>query len=487
MVVGMVLAACSTPDTLGVFENQTHVGNASLGGSASYLAQEDAYLITGSGENMWFAEDDFYFVWQQVSGDLALTTDVRWEAEGGNPHRKAGWVVRGGLEPDDPYADAVVHGDGLISLQYRATKGGPTQEVQSAVRAPATLRLERHGDLFTLSVAQADGAFRPVGNVTVPLPETVFAGLAVCAHDSTAQETARFSNVALDTLGVVAEADRILESSLEVVNIETGARRVVRRAREHFEAPNWTRDGKKLLYNSEGRLYMIPVAGGEPEVLDTGFATRNNNDHGISPDGTHLVISDQSQEDGQSLIYHLPIEGGTPRRVTELGPSYWHGWSPDGQTLAYVGLRNGEYDIYTISVDGGEETRLTSAEGLDDGPDYSPDGRLIFFNSVRTGQMKLWQMDADGGNQVQITPDDEYGDWFPHPSPDGQWIVFLSYDKSVEGHPPNKNVVLRIMPTEGDEPRVLATLFGGQGTINVPSWSPDSKEVAFVSYRLVGP
>ena len=190
--------------------------------------------------------------------------------------------------------------------------------------------------------------------------------------------------------------------------------------------------------------------------------------------------------EGDSLIYILPSSGGAPRLVTKLGPSYWHGWSPDGKRLAYCAERNKNYDIYTIPVKGGEETRLTDADGLDDGPDYSPDGRYIYFNSERTGAMRIWRMDSDGSNETQITNDDEYGDWFPHPSPDGKWIVFLSYDSSVKGHPPNKDIALRIMPTSGGEPKVLTRLFGGQGTMNVPSWSPDSKYVAFVSYSLVG-
>jgi len=197
-------------------------------------------------------------------------------------------------------------------------------------------------------------------------------------------------------------------------------------------------------------------------------------------------VSDQSQEDNQSLIYVLPIEGGTPRRITEHSPSYWHGWSPDGKTLAFVGRRNDEYDIYTIPVEGGQETQLTTATGLDDGPDYSPDGQYIYFNSVRTGTMQIWRMKADGSDEEQLTFDD-YNDWFPHPSPDGRWLVFVSFEPDVEGHPANKDVMLRLMPIEGGDIQVMAKLFGGQGTINVPSWSPDSQNVAFVSYRLVQP
>ena len=272
-----------------------------------------------------------------------------------------------------------------------------------------------------------------------------------------------------------------VESRLEILTVATGQREVVYSARAHFEAPNWSRDGRSLIFNEDGRIHVLDLAAKTPRVLDTGPATRCNNDHGLSPDGRHLAISHSPE--GQSLIYVLPAAGGEPRLVTPKGPSYWHGWSPDGKTLAYCAERGGEYDVYAIPVDGGEETRLTTAPGLDDGPDYAPDGR-IWFNSVRTGVMKIWRMEADGTNQTQMTRSEEYADWFPHPSPDGKHVVFLSYDRSIEGHPPNKEVVLRLMPQEGGEATVIARLFGGQGTLNVPSWSPDSARFAFVSYRL---
>lgn len=470
---------------LGAFEGQTNVGNPALAGAIQFDADEDTYRVIGGGRDIWWDADSFYYVWRKVEGDLTLITDITWIGAGKSGFRKGGWMVRGGLEADAPYADVMVHGNGLVSLQYRQVAGGPSLEVQAPLKPPVTMRLERDGHLFTFSAAAKGAPFQPVGSVTVELTGTVYAGLAVCACDTTTRETAVFSNVGFASHGVLAPQERVLESTLEMVTIETGERRIVRRAKEHFEAPNWSRDGKTLLYNSDGRLYTIPVIGGATQPLNTGFAIRCNNDHGFSPDGTLLAISHTPDE--ESLIYILPGNGGEPRLITDLGPSYWHGWSPDGKTLAYCAARNGAYDVYTIPVAGGRETRLTDAPGLDDGPDYSPDGKYIFFNSVRTGQMKIWRMNADGTEQVQVTPDDAYADWFPHPSPDGKWMVFLSYDKSVEGHPSNKNVVLRIMPLAGGEPRVLVTLFGGQGTINVPSWSPDSNEVAFVSYRLVDP
>jgi Tol biopolymer transport system component len=170
--------------------------------------------------------------------------------------------------------------------------------------------------------------------------------------------------------------------------------------------------------------------------------------------------------------------------ITESAPSYWHGWSPDGKTLAYCAERNGEFDIYTISATGGAETRLTTAQGLDDGPDYSPDGRFIYFNSDRTGRMQIWRMRTDGTEQEQITRD-EWNNWFPHPSPDGRSLVFLSYEPDVKGHPENKDVTLRLLNLQSRNVQVIARLFGGQGTINVPSWSPDSRRLAFVSYQLI--
>jgi TolB protein len=468
------------------FEGQTDVGVVTRAGSADYDAVRDIYRITGSGENMWGNADAFFFVWRRVNGDVKLRTAVAWEEKGTNPHRKGGWMIRAGLEPDAPYVDAVLHGDGLISLQYRSAKGDLTREIQSPLRGPATLVLERNGNQMTAAVLSPDGLEHPIGTITLDLQGELYAGLAVCSHDSTVSETALFSHVGFEQTGSVPDSTRIIESTLEVLDIKTGVRTIVRRAGEHCEAPNWSRDGTRFYYNSGGKIYTLPVNGGAQSLVATGFADRCNNDHGLSPDGNDLVISHHGS-DGKSRIYVLPGTGGEPRQVTPLGPSYWHGWSPDGATLAYCAERNGEFDVYTIPVGGGTEKRLTLTPGLDDGPDYSPDGRYIYFNSIRTGQMKIWRMKADGSEQIQFTPNDSFGDWFAHPSPDGAWIVFLSYDKRVEGHPAEKDVVLRIMPASGGEPKVVATLFGGQGTINVPSWAPDSRKFAFVSYRRVAP
>jgi Tol biopolymer transport system component len=473
--------AATAPDQLGQFTAHQDIGEIAHAGIASFDPQSGTYRVIGGGENMWFDRDAFHFVWRQLSGDIAITADIHWPVPGGNPHRKAGLMIRQSLDPDSPYVDVILHGDGLASLQFRETPGGPTREIQGRFRRPTRLHLQRQGDFFTWRTGSDHQPLEnPGGSVRLPLSDPVYVGLVVCSHDAARLEEARFANVELSAKPRDPAPFTSVESTLEIISIASGDRRAVFHSSRHLEAPNWSPDGSFLLYNSEGRIWRYPVAGGSPAMIDTGFANRCNNDHGISPDGKSLVISDQS-ETGQSLIYVLPIEGGSPRRITPLAPSYWHGWSPDGTTLVYCAERNGEYDVYSIPVSGGTETRLTTAPGLDDGPEYSPDGRFIYFNSERTGRMQIWRMNADGSGQAQITSDD-FNDWFPHPSPDGRWIVFLSYEPDVKGHPANQNVMLRLMPANGGETQVLAKLFGGQGTINVPSWSPDSRQIAFVSY-----
>lgn len=283
-------------------------------------------------------------------------------------------------------------------------------------------------------------------------------------------------------------AQQKVTSILEICDITTGERTTVKEFPYLIEAPNWTSDGQWLIYNSDGKLYKLsPDQPGEPEQIETAYAVRCNNDHVLSADGQQIAISHGTKEDGQSRIYTLPITGGTPRLVTPMAPSYLHGWSPDGKQLAYCAARKGNFDVYVIPAEGGEEQRLTTAEGLDDGPEYAPNGKHIWFNSVRSGLMQVWRMKADGSEQTQMTFDETRNAWFPHVSPDGQQVVFITYykgDLEPGQHLANKNVELRIMPATGGESRLLVKLFGGQGTINVNSWAPDSRRFAFVSYRL---
>jgi Tol biopolymer transport system component len=289
-------------------------------------------------------------------------------------------------------------------------------------------------------------------------------------------------------------------NTLETISLRSKDRRVayVVTQPDRIEAPNWFPDASNTLYfNTSGKLFKVqaeppgtpinPNRQKVPQQVDLGALTRINNDHGVTSDGTLWAISDQSQTvDGRrpSLIYTVPVARGPARRLTERGPSYFHGWSPDGRTVTYCAERNGNFDVYTLSIDGGEEKRLTTAEGKDDGPEYSPDGQYIYFNSERTGAMQIWRMKVNGSEQEQVTKD-EQENWFPHVSPNGLLMVFLTYEKGVGDHPENKDVTLRVMDLKTGKIDPLARLFGGQGTINVSSWAPNSQYLAFVSYQIV--
>ncbi|MEE4013951.1 hypothetical protein V1T76_17930 [Roseibium sp. FZY0029] len=276
-----------------------------------------------------------------------------------------------------------------------------------------------------------------------------------------------------------------MKSILATIDVETATETVLCETERHLEAPNWTPDGAALIVNGGGRLYRFSLDDPGLVEIDTGFATALNNDHGPSPDGSMLAVSDAT-ETGASCIYTLPVTGGEPRRVTSLTPSYWHGWSPDGETLAYVGKRpetGGTFQVFTIGLDGGEERQITREFDHCDGPDYTPDGKWIWFNGEREGSVQLWRVQTDGSGLQQMTKDEQVN-WFPHPSPDGKTVAYLAYEAGTTGHPAERTVELRLMPAEGGSPRILLSLFGGQGTLNVPSWAPDSRRFAYMRYEV---
>ncbi len=470
--------------TIGQFDGQTDIGTVGQTGACIHDAERQNYTISGSGNNIWAHHDAFHFVWKRMHGDFIVTARAISESQGTHPHRKFGWMARASLSSDSAHVSALVHGDGLITLQFRRSAGAQTEEVRFERNGADVIQLERRGNTYRMSVARFGELFITEQIAEIELGHEVYAGLCVCSHDDSEIEQVVFDNVRLVVpagSGFVRMRDP-LGSYLELVEIASGHRQIIHHSADIFEAPNWTLDGQTLIYNSHGRLHRFDLATRTPTLIDTGSVVHNNNDHVISFDGTMLGISSQNEETRASIIYTVPIEGGEPKRVTPLGPSYLHGWSPDGNYLVYAALRNGDFDIYRISAQGGEETQLTTAPGLDDGPEYTPDGAYIYFNSVRSGTMQIWRMRPDGSHQEQIT-DDDYNNWFAHISPDGRWIVFLSYDEPVvpSDHPAAKRVYIRIMPAGGGEPRVLAYLYGGQGSINVPSWSPDSTMIAFVS------
>jgi hypothetical protein len=486
LVAGLVLPVAMKAQT-GIFEGSGDVGTVLHKGSLEYDAAAKSYRVTASGENVWSTADAFFFVWKKMSGDVSISADISFATKTGEEHKKAMLMIRQSLDADSAYADAAAHVVGLTSLQSRESQGAPTHEVQANVgTVPQHLQIVKRGDYFYLSIADGSEAPHFAGPaMKVELQGPFYVGLGVSAHNKNNVETATFSNVTVTPLAPTT-AKGTLYSTMETITVASTDRRVVYSATQRFEAPNWLADST-LLYNAGGHLLRIPSDGStKPATIDTGTIVHINNDHVPTPDNTMVGLSDGTQPGG-SRVYLVPIAGGTPRKITEKAPSYLHGISPDGKTLAYCAQRNGNFDVYTIPAAGGEETRLTTAEGLDDGPEYSPDGQYIYFNSVRSGSMQIWRMKPDGSGQEQVTPDDGYNNWFAHVSPDSARIAFVTFSKDVpaDQHPPDKEVMLRVMTLAGKRITVLARLFGGQGTMNVNSWSPDGRRLAFVSYQYI--
>jgi TolB protein len=491
--------------SLGLFTDQSDIGapTAAGPGSAEYDADAKTYTISGTGKNIWADADAFHFVWKKVpaSSDISLaaTIDFAPATDGADQHRKAVVMIRQSLDASSPYADACVHGNGLTSFQHRDTAGDLTFETQAQANAPKRVRIEKRGDFFSMSFGSSNRDMQPAGGACkIQLAGDMYVGIGVCPHDATRIEKAVFADVAIQMLPAASLVGGDMISTLETILVSSKDRRAVyvltQPRLQRAEAPNWSADNL-LYFNNRGRMFKIKAdlpaatppsaAPAAPEAVDLGILTKINNDHAISPDGKFLAVSDQSQGNHQSSIWVLPLEGAvTARRLTDNTPSYFHGWSTDGKTLAFCGQRNNRFNVFTISIDGGAETRLTTSAGKDDGPEYSPDGKFIYFNSDRTGSMQIWRMNPDGTEQEQITKDD-FNNWFPHISPNGQQMVFLTYEKGVIDHPENKDVQLRLMNFQTGKITVLAKLFGGQGTMNVPSWSPNGQYLAFMSYEIV--
>ncbi len=489
-------AAWSQNKMIGIFRNNHDIGNPKNAGIAVYNEADQSYILKGSGYNIWFERDEFQFLYKPIKGDFILTANFRFEGKGTEEHRKAGWMLRATTDDNSAHISAVMHGDGLTVMQWRDFKGAlmkdPEDEIFARDSGYAVIQMERSGKIIFMRAAKDGNPFENIGSYEMAnLPDEILAGLFICSHNPEITETAKVWNVRIDKPvpdNYSQSRDGAVGCRLETMNVFDGIRKVIYEKTGRFEAPNWMPDGNKLLFNMDGLIYTIPVAGGEPEVLNTGSVNRNNNDHGISFNGKLLALSGSQSgtQGGGSSVFIVPLTGGEPIKITAETPSYFHGWAPNNKEVVYVAQRGGKniYNIYRNSIKGGREVALTNLNPGEhvDGCEYSPDGKFIYSNGSQSGNMQLWRMKHDGSASEQLTFDD-YRNWFPHVSPDGKWIAFISFPPDIEknSHPSYKRVILRLMPSSGGEPRVIAYLYGGQGTINVPSWSPDSKQIAFVS------
>lgn len=480
--------------SIGIFQQSTDVGNPAKQGSATFDPVSQEYSLEGAGYNIWFERDEFQYLYNSIKGDFILTANFKLIGKGVDLHRKFGWMIRESLDEESVHISATGHGDGLTVLQWRELRGAYMRDPQDQIFSPKShysiLQLERKGKSIIMRAAHWGEPLQLIGSKEMKdLPDEVLAGIFVCSHNADVIEEAKIWNVRIDQ--PVADDYNPYDSGfigcrMETINVFDGKRKVIHQSDGRFEAPNWMPDGEKLLFNMNGTIYTIPVAGGELVKLNTGSANRNNNDHGISFDGKLLAISShQEKSGGGSAIFILPLEGGEPKLVTSLTPSYWHGWNPNNKEVVYVAKRSEDkpYNIYKASIKDGKEFPVTTFEfGHVDGPEYSPDGKYIYYNGSQSGTMQIWRMKPDGSENEQLTFD-QYNNWFPHISPDGKWMVYISFPAEipVDAHPSYKRVTLNLMPADGGQSKVIAYLYGGQGTINVPSWSPDNKHIAFVS------
>ncbi len=484
--------AAAGSGAIGIFEGQSDVGSVVPPGTAAYELAKGAYIITSAGADTWYKTDGAHFLWKKASGDLSLTADISFPpvtySHEPSPHRKGILMFRQTLDADGITVAAARHGSGMTALQYRREKGADTQDIELNIDAPQTLKLEKRGNTWTMFLSLKGESLHQVGaSIKLHLEAPFYVGLAVTSHDTATTDKVVFSNVKLQPLQPAAPARLAVYTTLQTIQIDDQFRRamVILTKPGVFESPNWTPGA--LLVNEDGHFVKIPLldppAGGTPVNLYTGDAAGCWGEHGYSPDGKWLAISCSTPGQGGPDVYIVPANGGKPRRVTHHPLSFFHGWSPDGDTIAFTGIRDGHQDIYTVPATSGPETRLTTA-GLDDGAEYTPDGQYIYYNSDLSGSMQIWRMRPDGSQQERVT-DDDLNNWYPHISPDGRSMVFLTYAKGVAGHPPNQDVALRLMSLSDKQVRVLVNLCGGQGTIDSPSWAPDSKHLAFVSNQML--
>lgn len=458
-----------------------------VAGKSLYDSAEQTFTLSGSGAEPSAVMEQFRFAWQKIKGDFIVQATLHSTS---NACAKVGIMARNSLTGGSPFAAVCVQADTPTTLQFRVEEGESREQLVLSSFHATELQLARTGNTFTLSSAVFGESYKSISH-EIALGEELHVGLFVDSQQSGVLEQAVFSNV---RVSIPAASDfkpytDYLGSHLEVMDVQTGHRKILHSEPGSIQAPNWTQDDS-LLYNSAaGVMYRYDIARDTVSELNTGTCRQNNNDHVLSFDGKMLALSNYAGDPSRSVAFILPVGGSDePEQITspEVGHAYLHGWSPDGKKLVFTGGRKGETgdfrNLWSVDVDTKLETALTPPGTLDDGPEYTPDGKYIYFNSVRTGTMQIWRMGPDGSNPEQITFD-EYNNWFPHISPDGKWIVYLAFPTDMDpwSHPFYRQCTIRFMPSSGGAPRTIGYLYGGQGSMNTPGWSPDSKRIAFVT------
>ena len=390
MFIALLLAGGVHAEPVGLFTDVKDVGAVSRATEASFEPNTATYTIAASGDNIWAERDAFGFAWKPMSGDVAFSARIEIQGASAQEHRKAGLMLRQSLEPDSAYVDVVVHGNGLTSLQFRTETGGPTREIQCAREAPNAVRLEKRGDHVLLQLSDINGKFEPSGcAIKLVFGRVFYAGLAVCAHDNQAFETALFRHV---SLGLLPKRSEIRTSAIEIMPLGSLDRRVIYRSKSRLDSPSFTGAGNAVCFREDGRLvYFSLTAHADP----------------------HLVGSENA----------------------------------DDCDLAHP---------------------LTK----------SP---FLVSQEIKGGHAQIVRRDARDAKPKRLTAD-QYSNWTPRLSPGGESMVLISGNAPPDdGKPAAGDYLLRELPVDGGEPRELARFYGGPGALGPAPWSPDGKQLVFVS------
>jgi TolB protein len=475
---------------LGVFAAQSDIGLVTPPGDARYSAASDTYTLTGAGANTWYHVDDFHYLWKRMSGDVALTAEIRFPPVAyrhePDPHRKGILMFRQTLDSGGIYADAVVHGSGVTALQYRRERGANSEDIELNIDAPQTVRIEKRGDAITLYLSMKGEPLHAVGaSIGLHLKGPFYVGLGVVSHDANTVDRVEFRQVRLQALPpLVKGASRVRYSTLRTIQTEDQYRRamVIRTGTALMQSANWLPHNPNIyVYEGSHMLaipYLDPAAGGEARVIDTGSLVDCSGNYGLSPDGRWLAVSCEQAHGGPHQVYVLPASGiGKPVQVSHGTQSFFHAWSPDSRTIAFTRGRASKADIFTVPATGGEAHQLTH-DTINDGPDYSADGQFIYFDSSRSGQVQIWRMRTDGSAAEQIT-DDGGRNSSPHLSPDGKSLAFLA-------QPPGAGdaigaAAIKVVTLSDGLIRTLTELQGNRDSFSMYGWG-DNNHVAFISY-----